>query len=229
VSLPPPKAKGAPARPTLASDPPPELFGALVTSDSIEATRQGSSGEATRQGSSSAAGEPIELGEDDLEEIHEQEVADEPPVPSVEPVSPRMAVAEAPKPASAHKDPAAPTVLVVEDDASIRAMIIRALGLSYTVFEADDGVSAMEILARIPPPACIVSDWMMPRMDGLELAKRVRSDKALKWTPLILLTAKNHPLDVVQGINAGARHYLAKPFKMKELLDKVGSVLGPKK
>ena len=119
-------------------------------------------------------------------------------------------------------------VLVVEDDASIRAMIVRALGLSYTVFEADDGQTALEILAQIPPPACIVSDWMMPRVDGVELAKRVRADKNLKWSPVVLLTAKNHPLDVVQGINAGARHYLAKPFKMKELLEKVASVLGKK-
>ena len=86
------------------------------------------------------------------------------------------------------------------------------------------------MLARLAaPPACIVSDWMMPRVDGVELLKRVRTEKALKWTPLILLTAKNHPLDVVQGINAGARHYLAKPFKMKELLDKVAHVLSVKK
>ena len=55
----------------------------------------------------------------------------------------------------------------------------------------------------------------------------VKATAALKWTPIIFLTAKNHPLDVVQGINVGARHYLAKPFKMKELLDKVALALAP--
>ncbi len=187
--------------------PPPELAGALVTSD-------------PRQDAA------IPIDEDALEEIEEFEVLDEEPVPSASVPAPVVA---APKPASTHKDPNAPVVRVVEDDASIRAMIVRALGLTYTVFEAEDGQAAIETLAQIAPPACIVSDWMMPRVDGVEFAKRIRADKNLKFTPLIMLTAKNHPLDVVQGINAGARHYLAKPFKMKELLEKVSSVLGPAK
>jgi CheY-like chemotaxis protein len=192
------------------SDLPPELAGAVVTNGEHPAA---------------TPAEQIEI-----EEIEEFEVVDEGPVPSIHPPPPppRRAAA-APKPASVHKDANAPVVLVVEDDASIRSMIVRALGLTYTVFEAEDGFVALETLAQIPPPACVVSDWMMPRLDGLELAKRVRADKNLKWTPVVLLTAKNHPLDVVQGINAGARHYLAKPFKMKELLEKVASVLGNKK
>jgi CheY-like chemotaxis protein len=172
--------------------------------------------------------EPTEPTEETIEEIEAFEVLDVVPVPSAPPPPPRPPT-KAPKPASTHADANAPVVLVVEDDASIRTMIVRALGLSHTVFEADDGQTALEILSQIPPPACIVTDWMMPRLDGVELAKRVRADKNLRWTPLLLLTAKNHPLDVVQGINAGARHYLAKPFKMKELLDKVTAVLGAKK
>jgi CheY-like chemotaxis protein len=162
-----------------------------------------------------------------LEEIEEFEVLDEDPPPRVASGAARPLVVASP--VSTHKDPNAPVVLVVEDDVSIRAMTVRALGLTYTVYEAEDGLAALELLAQIPPPACIVSDWMMPRVDGLELAKKVRADKNLKWTPLILLTAKNHPLDVIQGINAGARHYLPKPFKMKELLDKVAHVLEAKK
>jgi CheY-like chemotaxis protein len=209
-----PKAPPAPAQPF--SAPPPELAGAVVTSSHTKAAPAFSPS-------------PIEIDEDALEEIEEFEVLDEEPVPSAAPSSPRPPAAALPTPASVHKDPSAPVVLVVEDDASIRAMIVRALGLSYTVFEAEDGQVALEILAQIPPPACIVSDWMMPRVDGVELAKKVRADKNLKWSPFLLLTAKNHPLDVVQGINAGARHYLAKPFKMKELLEKVASVLSAKK
>jgi CheY-like chemotaxis protein len=151
--------------------------------------------------------------------------------PEVAPTVTRTAVstsaaAEAPPPAMRGPKPDSPTVLVAEDDASIRMMIVRALATQYTVYEAIDGQHASELLDRIPAPACIVSDVMMPRMDGIGLAKKVKATASLKWTPLVFLTAKNSPLDVVQGINAGARHYLSKPFKMKELLEKVGSVLG---
>jgi CheY-like chemotaxis protein len=160
-----------------------------------------------------------------IEELHDIEVDDAPP--SVE--TPLTAAPRASIPASPHKDPNAPVVLVVDDDPTVRVMLIRALGLAYTVYAAEDGISALDVLSRIPAPACIVSDWMMPKMDGIELAKRVRAQPQLKWTPLIFLTAKNHPLDVVQGINAGARHYIAKPFKMKELMDKVAHVLATTK
>ena len=168
--------------------------------------------------------------EAELEEIEEFEVVDEGPVPraAVPPRPPPLDHSRPPVPASTHKNPSAPVIVVVDDDPTIRVMIVRALGLSATVYEAEDGIAGLALLARIPPPACVVLDWMMPRMDGLELAKRVRADKNLRGTPVILLTAKSHPLDVVQGINAGARHYIAKPFKMKELLDKVAAILGKK-
>lgn len=190
------------------SEPPSELAGAVVASEPFRP--------------SSAAEEMVDI---DIE-IEEFEVLDEEPAPLPPEVAsaPRIPVA-APTPASVHRDKHARVVMVVEDDESIRAMIVRALGMSYTVYEADDGQTALEILAKISPPDCIISDWMMPRVDGLTLAKQVRADKNLKWTPFLLLTAKNHPLDVVQGINAGARHYLAKPFKMRELLEKVAGVL----
>ena len=129
-------------------------------------------------------------------------------------------------PAAKGPRPDALTVLVVEDDESIRALVVRALGTQYVVYEAVDGQEACEILDALPPPACIISDVMMPRLDGIGLAKKIKSTPALKWTPVIFLTAKNGALDVVQGINAGARHYLSKPFKMKELLDKVASIVG---
>jgi CheY-like chemotaxis protein len=123
----------------------------------------------------------------------------------------------------------APSVLVVEDDESIRSLVIRALATRYTVYEATDGQQAADFLDAMPPPACIVSDVMMPRMDGLTLVKKIKTTPSLRSTPVIFLTAKNHALDVVQGINAGARHYLSKPFKMKELLDKVAAILPDKK
>ena len=119
--------------------------------------------------------------------------------------------------------------MVVEDDASIRDMLVRSLGTSYCVYESSDGQTALENLARMKPPDLIIMDVMMPRMDGLTLAGKVKAESRLKNVPLIFLTGRDSPKDVVQGINAGARHYLTKPFKIQTLLEKVSKAIGEKK
>ncbi len=121
--------------------------------------------------------------------------------------------------------PDAPVVLVVDDDATIRKMVARALGAEYTVYEAVDGLAALEILPRIPEPAVLVCDVMMPQIDGVTLVRELRKQPHLKGIPVIFLTAKSSPKDFVTGINAGARHYLTKPFSVKDLLDKVASIV----
>jgi CheY-like chemotaxis protein len=133
-----------------------------------------------------------------------------------------------PSPAASPSDDA-PVVVVVDDDSDIRAMLVRALGLTYTVYEARDGLEAHELLQVIPPPDAIVCDIMMPRMDGLELAKLLRKDPALQRVPILFLTARGSPLDVITGINAGARHYVTKPFKITEVIAKVGTMTGASK
>jgi DNA-binding response OmpR family regulator len=115
----------------------------------------------------------------------------------------------------------APVVMVVDDDAGIRTMIVRALGVTHTVYEATDGEEAHAMLQVIPTPDAIVCDVMMPRLDGLSLAKLLRKDALLKRVPILFLTARSSALDVVAGINAGARHYMTKPFKVAELLARV--------
>ncbi len=115
----------------------------------------------------------------------------------------------------------APVVMVVDDDPDIRAMIVRALGLTHTVYEASDGMEARAVLEVIPVPDAIVCDIMMPRLDGLTLAQHLRKDKALKRVPILFLTAKSGALDVIAGINVGARHYVTKPFKVADLVSKV--------
>lgn len=174
------------------------------------------------------AREILEIDDADvIEEIEELEVRDAPTgSPSVVPVATNPTLP--PAPVSVHKDVTARVVLVVEDDATIRAMIVRGLGLHYTVYEADDGVTAMHVLDRIPNPACIVSDWMMPRMDGPAFMKAVRANPKLQRTPIVLLTGKTGAMQVIEGINAGARAYLPKPFKMKELLHKVAAIVAKK-
>jgi DNA-binding response OmpR family regulator len=115
----------------------------------------------------------------------------------------------------------APVVMVIDDDAEIRTMLVRALGLTHTVYEASNGEDARAILDVIPVPDALVCDVMMPKLDGLGLAKSLRQDNALRRVPILFLTAREGPLDVVAGINAGAKHYVTKPFKVADVVAKV--------
>jgi DNA-binding response OmpR family regulator len=118
----------------------------------------------------------------------------------------------------------APVVVVIDDDADIRAMLVKALGSTYTVYEAADGLEARAMLATIPAPDALVCDVMMPRLDGLSLVKGLRDDPVLRRVPVLMLTAKDSPLDVVSGINVGARHYVTKPFKVADVVAKIGAM-----
>jgi DNA-binding response OmpR family regulator len=77
-----------------------------------------------------------------------------------------------------------------------------------------------------PAPRLIVTDVMMPRLDGMQLVARLRAEPRLAAIPVIMLTAKGTPRDVIQGINSGVRHYITKPFKQDDLLSKVKKTLG---
>ncbi|MDP9151740.1 MAG: response regulator [Myxococcota bacterium] len=130
---------------------------------------------------------------------------------------------------SASPGDAAPVVVVIDDDADIRGIIVRSLGPTHTVYEASDGEEAFALLQAIPAPDAIVCDVMMPKLDGLALAKLLRKDAVLKRVPILFLTARGAPLDVVAGINAGARHYVTKPFKVADLVAKVTAMAGAAK
>jgi CheY-like chemotaxis protein len=122
-----------------------------------------------------------------------------------------------------------PVVMVVDDDADIRMLLVRALGLTHTVYEAGDGEEARQALQVIPVPDAIVCDVMMPRLDGLALAKLLRQDPALRRVPVLFLTARETPLDVIAGINAGAKHYVTKPFKVADVVAKVKAMTEKKR
>lgn len=132
-----------------------------------------------------------------------------------------------PKPSTAPSESAG-VVVVVEDDNQIRAMLVKTLGTAFTVYEARDGEEARALFGAIPPPAALVCDVMMPRLDGISLAKILRKTPALARMPILFLTAKDTPLDIITGINAGARHYVTKPFKIAEVLAKVKAMTGKK-
>ena len=117
------------------------------------------------------------------------------------------------------------TILVVEDDESVRTLIAKQLSTEYTVYQAPEAQSALQLLGTIRPPDLIVCDVMMPGMTGIQFAKHLKGVDAFKQIPIIFLTAKAGALDVIEGINAGARHYITKPFNMKELLEKVAKAI----
>ncbi|MGO9838384.1 MAG: response regulator transcription factor [Polyangiaceae bacterium] len=129
---------------------------------------------------------------------------------------------------SAKPSEEAQVVVVVDDDPDIRTMLVKALGTTYTVYEARDGEEARGLLAALPAPDALVCDIMMPRLDGLALAKVLKKTPGLERLPILFLTAKDTALDLVAGINAGARHYITKPFKVTEVVAKVKSMTKPR-
>jgi DNA-binding response OmpR family regulator len=114
----------------------------------------------------------------------------------------------------------APQILVVEDNDDLRKFIIGSLGTRYCFIEAGDGKQGMEkALNEIPD--LIISDVMMPEMDGITMTGKLKKDTRTSHIPLILLTAKTSDESKLSGLSTGADDYLTKPFNKQELLLKV--------
>jgi CRP/FNR family transcriptional regulator, cyclic AMP receptor protein len=116
-------------------------------------------------------------------------------------------------------------VLVVDDDAAVRTLVLKALqAKGYDVMQAADGLIASELLGDLTRvPDLIICDVMMPTIDGFSLARLIKGHKELRSIPIIFLTAKTQPGDLMTGISLGARHYVQKPFSIVDLLAKVAS------
>ena len=118
-----------------------------------------------------------------------------------------------------------PRVLIVDDNENNRAILAARLGAQgYSTEEACDGAEALEV-ARSDAPDLILLDVSMPRMDGLEVCRRLRSDPNVGLVPIILVTARSDSKDVVAGLEAGADEYLAKPIDQQALVARVRSML----
>mgnify|MGYP001617376449 CR=1 FL=1 len=116
-------------------------------------------------------------------------------------------------------------VLVVDDDAPIRALVSNALKKAgFAVTTVNDGREALDA-AKASAPDLILSDWMMPHLDGVGLCKAVKGDPALAGIFFILLTAKTTVQDKVLGLETGADDYLTKPFQAQELVAKARASL----
>lgn len=107
-------------------------------------------------------------------------------------------------------------ILVVEDNADLADYIARCVGGKCVVYQASNGQEGMEKAREIVPDA-IISDVMMPVMDGLELCRKVREDEVTCHIPVIMITAKVTENDRIRGLEAGADAYLSKPFSQEEL------------
>src|SRR6202012_669898 len=114
-------------------------------------------------------------------------------------------------------------VLVVDDEPAVRRALERALHLEHhDVSLAEDGEQALDLLASQPADAVIL-DVMMPKLDGLEVCRRLR--KAGDRTPAVILTARDAIDDRVEGLDVGADDYLVKPFALRELQARLRALL----
>ena len=128
-----------------------------------------------------------------------------------------------PSPNPRRNDEPSSRILLADDNTDMREYVQRLLREQYEWIGAD-GESALKS-ARERRPDLILSDVMMPQMDGFELLRTVRSDKELEGVPVILLSARAGEESRIEGLHAGADDYLVKPFSARELLARVGAHL----
>ncbi len=119
--------------------------------------------------------------------------------------------------------PAYATILIVEDNADVRAYLKSHLG-NYNIEEAVNGVQGLQKAQAIQPDL-IISDVMMPEMDGLALCQTLKQNKDTQNIPVVLLTAKAAEENKIDGLSAGADDYLYKPFSAKELLARTENLI----
>lgn len=116
------------------------------------------------------------------------------------------------------------SLLVVEDNDDFRLFLTNCLKEHYQVFEASDGKKALSILSR-QPVQIVISDVMMPIIDGMELCHRIKTDIRYSHIPVILLTARTAEEHILSGLREGADEYITKPFNLEILLLRIKKLL----
>lgn len=120
-------------------------------------------------------------------------------------------------------------ILIVEDSIAMRRVIRNTISRFYpdtTYEEAQNGSEALDIL-KLEPIDCVITDWIMPVFDGIELTKEIRETLENKTLPILMITTKGSKIDIIEAIQAGVNDYLVKPLspnileaKLKTLVEK---------
>ena len=119
-------------------------------------------------------------------------------------------------------------ILAADDDRIVRRIVVAKLsGLGYEVTQAEDGQEALRLLESGDVPDLLITDSLMPRMNGLELVRSIRSSPsaALAKLPVIMLTSRQGEHDVIEGLQTGLDDYVTKPFSPDELAARVKTAL----
>jgi signal transduction histidine kinase/ligand-binding sensor domain-containing protein/DNA-binding response OmpR family regulator len=123
-----------------------------------------------------------------------------------------------------HVNHKVPVLLLVEDNEDFRFYLKDNLKLNYQIIEAGNGKEGLQLAIKYLPDL-IVSDIMMPEMDGIELCKRVKANQAISHTPIILLTARTNEEQKMQGFEIGADDYITKPFNFEILQSRIKNLI----
>ncbi len=118
-----------------------------------------------------------------------------------------------------------PTILVVEDEPAIQELVVINLKHAGFLVVRAGSAEAGESAIRAALPDLVILDWMLPGQSGVALAKKLRAAERTRELPIIMLTARVHEEDKIQGLEAGADDYVTKPFSPKELVARVRAVL----
>lgn len=152
-----------------------------------------------------------------------------PIVCNAQPVAePAMAEQQPDREEEAMKEPQKETILLVDDNHDILEFISAELSGTYHIVTAHDGIEALKQVARHSPDL-IVSDIMMPEMDGIELCRKLKGDEATASIPVFLLTAKHDVAAKIEGLTLGADEYMTKPFNMDVLKLRIKNILALRK
>lgn len=119
-------------------------------------------------------------------------------------------------------------ILIVEDHSDLRNFMSSVLQDEFNVYTASDGEEGLKIALEVIPDL-VLTDLMMPAMDGIQLAEVIKNDERTSHIPIILLTAKNEPQSRLEGLKTGADDYLTKPFSTEELKIRIANLIRVRK